>query len=582
LVPIPTFDCPLDDRAKEYARAAARSAIGGVLSGGHIDLVHLHGLDFYTYLPAENVPALATLHLPPEWYPSEIFRPLRPHTYLHCVSAAQQNRCPPDAQLLPPIPNGVAVDDFTTAPRKCEYVLSLGRICPEKGFHLAADAAKQAGVPLYIGGQVYPYDDHIRYFETELEPRINRDGHRFLGPLALERKRHFLAEAKCLLIPSLVAETSSLVAMEALAAGTPVIAFANGALPEIVEHGRTGFLVHSAEQMAQAIRRVGQIDPDECRRVAEARFSLDRMTSQYLAVYERIAHRAPAVRAVPIDLESYRRNWEDLFERCPSATPFQHPEWLISWWRRWGNPSDLDVIADTRAGRLITFAPLRWWQGRRIFIGTGITDYNDVLGEPPPLTGPLALEDVSPATALDKSSMTHCSVCPYALLDSQLSAKLVKNLRYSRRKLDDLGDTRIDMADRDTFPEFLDALFRYHEARWRTLGTEGLLNDESVKSFHEEVATGFLCRGMLRLYGLRLDGALRAALYCFARGGRVYYYLGGFDPDLASYSPGSLLIQHAWKDAKSRGDSEFDFLRGDEPYKRSWGAQNRWTYRLER
>ena len=99
---------------------------------------------------------------------------------------------------------------------------------------------------------------------------------------------HLLAGARCLLVPSLVPETSSLVAMEAIASGTPVIAWCSGALPEIVSDGRTGFLVNSVEQMADAISRVESIDPSACRGEAKQRFSSERMIADYLSLYRSI------------------------------------------------------------------------------------------------------------------------------------------------------------------------------------------------------------------------------------------------------------------------------------------------------
>ena len=104
-----------------------------------------------------------------------------------------------------------------------------------------------------------------------------------------ERKQRLLAQAGCVLIPSTARETSSLVAMEALAAGTPVVAYPSGALPEIVEHGRTGFLVEGVAGLAHGIREARGIDPETCRAVARERFSLDRMIDRYLARYADLA-----------------------------------------------------------------------------------------------------------------------------------------------------------------------------------------------------------------------------------------------------------------------------------------------------
>jgi glycosyltransferase involved in cell wall biosynthesis len=164
----------------------------------------------------------------------------------------------------------------------------MGRICPEKGFHLAIDAAKAADLPLALVGEAFSYPSHQRYFAEEILPRLDRR-RRFLGPAGLRRKQRLLAAAKCLLAPSLIAEAHPLTAMEALASGTPVIAFRAGALPDMVEHGRTGFVVSGVEEMAAALRDVDALDPRECRRAAEERFGSERMLGRYLDLYRRLA-----------------------------------------------------------------------------------------------------------------------------------------------------------------------------------------------------------------------------------------------------------------------------------------------------
>ncbi|MEA2693819.1 MAG: hypothetical protein QOJ16_3206 [Acidobacteriota bacterium] len=282
---------PLDDpAAREQAHAATRAAIADALSRFRVDVLHFHGIDFDSYLPPAGPPALVTLHLPPSWYSAAALHVGRPRTFLHCVSAVQRRSCPPGLPLLGDVPNGVDLEVFRPcrAGGKRDFALALGRICPEKGLHLAFDAAARAGFPLLLGGQVFPYPDHQRYFEEEIAPRLVPPS-RLLGPLPLARKRRLLAAARCLLVPSLAPETSSLVAMEALASGTPVIAFPAGALPEIVEPGRTGFLVADVEAMAAAIGEVDRIDPGECRRAAEERFSASRMIGGYFDLYLRLS-----------------------------------------------------------------------------------------------------------------------------------------------------------------------------------------------------------------------------------------------------------------------------------------------------
>jgi glycosyltransferase involved in cell wall biosynthesis len=288
LVSVPRASGPIDDREIEAARIRHRRAIVAALERWPIDVVHLHGVDFDAYLPPPGVPVLATLHLPVDWYSPNALSPQRPDTWLNCVSRSQHAACPKGPHLLAPIENGVDVDLFSIRHAKRSFALMLSRICPEKGVHLAVAASRSAVVPLLIAGEVFPYGAHQRYFKEQVQPNLDR-WRRFIGPVGLLRKRRLLSAARCVLLPSLVDETSSLVAREALASGTPVVAFARGALVETIDHGVTGFLVHDDVQMAKAIARTSEINPEACRGVARARFSLDRMIKRYIALYEALA-----------------------------------------------------------------------------------------------------------------------------------------------------------------------------------------------------------------------------------------------------------------------------------------------------
>lgn len=286
LIEVPPPAGEIDGHAWAAAHAHMRDAIDALAS--EVDLVHLHGFDFDSYVPPPGPPVLVTLHMPLAWYVPEVLRSDRPCTWFQPVSADQASRAPDGVALLPPIPNGVDVACYRPAAHKADYALVLGRVAPEKGFHDAIDAARLAGSPLRAAGQVFPYAEHRRYFEEEVAPRFDAE-RRWVGPVAGGTKRRLLAEAACMLIPSTAPETSSLVAMEALASGTPVIAFRSGALPEIVEDGVTGFIVDDVAGMADAIGRVSTIDPARCRREACERFALGRTTDAYLDLYHRLA-----------------------------------------------------------------------------------------------------------------------------------------------------------------------------------------------------------------------------------------------------------------------------------------------------
>lgn len=280
LVPMPVFD---PNHGREAAHAAWRAAIARAIATERPDAVHLHGLDAHNYAPARR--AVWTLHLPLHAYSP---RALERDADFCCVSRTQREGWRGPASAVRVIENGVDLAAFEPRLEKGGYLLALGRICEEKGYHLAIEAARRAGAPLVLAGRVFDYPAHRLYFEARIRPKL---GARccFLGPVGPRVRRRLLAGARALLVPSLVEETSSLVAMEALASATPVVALAHGALREIVDHGRTGFVVHGVDAMAEAIGRLREIDPRACRRAAEARFRATRMHDQYFALYRQAA-----------------------------------------------------------------------------------------------------------------------------------------------------------------------------------------------------------------------------------------------------------------------------------------------------
>ena len=287
LVPVPLVSRNFDERAKAEARTRFAETLRRTLDRHAIDVVHMHGIDFHGYLPRWSGPIVVTLHLPPSWYDPEAFTHRGANISYVCVSRSQAEVAPSHLRISEIIPNGVDLSCYRPRGRRGDYVLIMGRICPEKGTHIGIEAAQRQGETVLVAGTVFDYPEHREYFEEKVRPRLN-DRVRFLGAVGGSRKADLIAGAKCLLLPSLAPETSSLVSMEALASGTPVIAWRRGALNEIIADGRTGWLVSSKEEMGSVLARVEKISRAECRREAERRFSSERMLSRYLELYAEV------------------------------------------------------------------------------------------------------------------------------------------------------------------------------------------------------------------------------------------------------------------------------------------------------
>lgn len=291
LVETPVAASEISDIARAEAERIHAQRIQEVLARADIDLIHFHGLDFHAYVPATKVPMLATLHLPLDLYPLSA---LDGKVQLNCVSQTQAKSVPPGVRCSI-VENGVDIERYNLGCGKRDHLLWLGRICPEKGVHIALTVAHRLDLPMIIAGPVHPFREHQSYFIEKVQPLL--DGkRRYIGPVEIQQKAHLLSEALCVLIPSLIAETSSLLAMESIASGTPVIAFRSGALPEIVEHGVTGFIVDSEKEMMRAIENAAAISPQVCRSRALKRFDYKRMAAGYLELYPELICNSAATR----------------------------------------------------------------------------------------------------------------------------------------------------------------------------------------------------------------------------------------------------------------------------------------------
>ena len=188
--------------------------------------------------------------------------------------------------------HGIDLAQFTFQPEAGSYLLFFGRMHPDKGAAEAVAIARAAGMPLVLAG---PVQDKS-YFASQVEPHVDGQAVRYVGTVGPEERNRLLGGAYALLHPIAFAEPFGLSVVEAMACGAPVVAFANGSMPELIRDGKTGFIVHSVDEAVSALGRVPEISRARCRREAETRFSAGRMVEDYIAVYQQVIDRQENVR----------------------------------------------------------------------------------------------------------------------------------------------------------------------------------------------------------------------------------------------------------------------------------------------
>lgn len=261
------------------------------------DILHFH-LDYFPFsLFARNpTPFITTLHgrldLPEHQAVFEVFD----RAPVISISDAQR-RPVPNAHWIDTIYHGLPADLLRPRPVKPGYLAVLGRIAPEKAVDRAIHIARRAGMPLKIAAKVDPVDR--QYYEHEIRPLLDLPGIEYIGEISDAQKSEFLSGAIGLLMPIDWPEPFGLVMIEAMACGTPVLAYPGGSVPEIVEDGLTGFIVTNEAEAVDAVRRLPDLPRAGIRARFEERFTARRMAKDYLALYSRMAEtHAPKLRVV--------------------------------------------------------------------------------------------------------------------------------------------------------------------------------------------------------------------------------------------------------------------------------------------
>jgi glycosyltransferase involved in cell wall biosynthesis len=253
------------------------------------DFIHFH-LDYYPFslFSRQQVPFVTTLHGRldlPEHQP--VFTTFSSAPVISISNA--QRRPVPQAGWVRTIHHGLPQQLLTPLPVKRQYFAFLGRIAPEKGVDRAISIARQCGVPLRIAAKVDREDRE--YFDEAIRPLLDGPGTEYVGEITDAEKSEFLSGAIALLAPIDWPEPFGLVMIEAMACGTPVIAFNRGSVPEVVDDGLTGFIVEDEKSAIGAFDRLWQLSHQNIRRQFEKRFTARRMAQEYLAVYRSLADR---------------------------------------------------------------------------------------------------------------------------------------------------------------------------------------------------------------------------------------------------------------------------------------------------
>jgi len=250
------------------------------------DVLHFH-ID-YLHFPLSRrlgCPTVTTLHGRLDF--PDLVALYREFRDMPVISISNSQRKPlPDAKWMATVPHGLPARLYTFSRDAGRYLAFIGRISPEKRLDRAVEIAKRAGLPLKIAAKVDKVD--AEYFRHKIEPLLHSPLVEYVGEINEREKDAFFGNAYALLFPIDWEEPFGLVMIEALACGTPVIAFDRGSVPEVIQDGVTGFIVKDVAGAVKAVDRIPQLSRATCRRTFELRFAADRMAREYVDVYRQL------------------------------------------------------------------------------------------------------------------------------------------------------------------------------------------------------------------------------------------------------------------------------------------------------